>query len=315
MNNFKVSVVVLTYYHEKYLKKALDSILSQKCNFNYEIQIGDDCSKDGTIEIIKKYKELYPKMIFYHQNESNNGISSNLYDTMCRCRGEYITILAGDDYFIDDDKLKKQVEFLDNHEEYLAHAVCLESRWDNEEKYFDINPIPKFRNKEITLDMFLNSGSFSTGGLMFRNEFLSNEGREYYKLITQISKMVDDLPFCILLLKKGRVYNSDELMYAHRVFKDTKNNNNYNSRFSRFKKFKINIDLLNALDKYYDNEIDFSIRYKKSISIGFLSMLLDHNYKEFNEVMNTIPNKYRTVILKGILGSFFVGIKYVLKRI
>ena len=63
MDGIKVSVAILTYFHEYYIERSLKSALNQITDFDYEIVLSDDCSKDQTIEIIKKYRDLYPEKI------------------------------------------------------------------------------------------------------------------------------------------------------------------------------------------------------------------------------------------------------------
>ena len=108
----KVSVVVITYNQEEYVSQALDSILEQETNFKYEINIGDDCSKDRTQEILKEYAHKFPDLINLAIRETNVGVSRNIYDLFLKCKGDYIAILEGDDYWSDKDKLQRQCDFL-----------------------------------------------------------------------------------------------------------------------------------------------------------------------------------------------------------
>ncbi len=116
--NMKLSVCVVTYNHEKYLAEALDSILMQEVDFPIEIEIGEDRSTDKTLEICRAYEKEYPEIIRLHVNEKNLGYNWNFYRTMEQCRGEYVAVLDGDDLWTDPQKLKKQIDFLDNHPEY-----------------------------------------------------------------------------------------------------------------------------------------------------------------------------------------------------
>ena len=110
----KVSVIVCTYNQEHCIGRALDSILRQKVNFPYEIILADDCSSDGTPEVCKHYRDLYPDVIRLFLNSKNKGVVDNYFDCIKECRGAYIADLAGDDEWIAIDKLQKQVEILDS---------------------------------------------------------------------------------------------------------------------------------------------------------------------------------------------------------
>src|SRR5256885_224442 len=101
MYKYKLSVLVTVYNHEKYIAEALDSILNQKVNFEFEIVIADDVSTDSTKSIIEKYAKEHPhRNIRILKSEKNLGITKNLQRGLQSCQGEYIAILEGDDYWI-----------------------------------------------------------------------------------------------------------------------------------------------------------------------------------------------------------------------
>lgn len=109
----KVSVIVLTYNQESTIKRTLESILMQKCNFKFEIIIGDDASTDGTTNICQEYQNKYPDIINLIHNNHNKGVVKNYYDCILSCKGEYIADCAGDDYWITNTKLQKQYDILE----------------------------------------------------------------------------------------------------------------------------------------------------------------------------------------------------------
>ena len=115
-----VSVVVITYNHEKYIRQCLDSILMQSVDFYFEIVISDDCSTDQTVEIIKEYQKKYPNIIKPILRSLNVGATKNQYDCFLRCTGNYVAILDGDDFWTDKEKLKTQINFLENNKTYIA---------------------------------------------------------------------------------------------------------------------------------------------------------------------------------------------------
>ncbi len=117
----KVSVAMVTYNHEKFIAKALDSVLMQKTNFDYELVIGEDCSTDKTRDILIDYQKRYPNKFRLLLHEKNLGMHENGARVLDACTGEYIAMLDGDDYWTSPEKLQKQVDFLDNH---LECAIC-----------------------------------------------------------------------------------------------------------------------------------------------------------------------------------------------
>lgn len=107
-----VSVWMISYNHEAYIGQAIESIICQSTTFNIEIIIGDDNSSDNTQKVIEKYKKKYPSIIKPKFNKKNIGMMSNMLATLQRCKGEYIALCEGDDYWIDKKKLQTQVEYL-----------------------------------------------------------------------------------------------------------------------------------------------------------------------------------------------------------
>lgn len=113
-----VSVFVLTYNQEGFVGQMLEGILNQVTDYEVQIIIGDDASSDNTIGIIKAYQSKYPGKISLLENNENMGISKNFLRTLGHCQGKYIAICDGDDYWIDNNKLQRQVEFLEAHNDY-----------------------------------------------------------------------------------------------------------------------------------------------------------------------------------------------------
>ena len=120
-----ISVIVITYNHEKYLRQCLDNIIAQEVDVPYEIIIGEDCSVDRTPEICKEYRSRYPEKIRLILNETNLGIIRNYQNVLKLCRGEYIAQIAGDDFWFDKYKLQNQINALEKHPESdLCYTNC-----------------------------------------------------------------------------------------------------------------------------------------------------------------------------------------------
>jgi glycosyltransferase involved in cell wall biosynthesis len=119
-----VSILVLTYNQKFTILQALESTIQQQTNFEYEILIGDDCSTDGTTEICANFKETYTyKNITVITAAENAGVIKNFTKLTLAASGKYMTLLAGDDYWIDDHKLQKQYDFLEaNSDCGLVHT-------------------------------------------------------------------------------------------------------------------------------------------------------------------------------------------------
>ena len=122
MNKPLVSICSITYNHAPYIRQCLDGFLMQQTTFPIEIIINDDCSTDGTTEIIHEYAEKYPDLIFpifHEENQYQKGVRGMFQRFVFpKARGKYIALCEGDDYWTDPLKLQKQVDFLEANPEY-----------------------------------------------------------------------------------------------------------------------------------------------------------------------------------------------------
>jgi len=113
-----VSVYMITYNHESYIAQAIEGIMMQQTDFPIELVIGEDCSTDRTREICLEYQDKYPEIIRLLLPEKNIGIYKNSKSTFIECKGKYIAICEGDDYWTDPLKLQKQVYFLETRPDF-----------------------------------------------------------------------------------------------------------------------------------------------------------------------------------------------------
>jgi glycosyltransferase involved in cell wall biosynthesis len=122
----KLSVMLKAYNHEPFISQAIESAIAQQTSFSVEIVIGDDCSTDRTLEIIRTYQARHPSLIRVLAHERNLGMTGNTMALYARCRGEYVAWLDGDDYWLSPDKLQRQVDFLDANPD---HTLCFHDAW------------------------------------------------------------------------------------------------------------------------------------------------------------------------------------------
>lgn len=111
-----VSVHMITYNHESYIRQAIEGVMMQKTDFEFELVIGEDCSQDKTRKICFEYQKKYPdkiRILWWHENVSKYG--GNGRRNRSRCRGEFIALCEGDDYWTDPLKLQKQVDVMRQH--------------------------------------------------------------------------------------------------------------------------------------------------------------------------------------------------------
>jgi glycosyltransferase involved in cell wall biosynthesis len=121
-----VSVCMVTYNHEKLIGQALDSVLEQETDFAVEVVVGEDCSKDGTRDSLREYARRHPERVRPLFHEKNLGPHANFRTTFLSCRGRYIALLEGDDYWTDPGKLRLQVTHMEANP---GCAVSFHNSW------------------------------------------------------------------------------------------------------------------------------------------------------------------------------------------
>ena len=206
----KVSVLVMTYNHAKFISKAMDSALMQQTDFNYEIIISEDCSTDGTKEIVLEYKQRFPgriRLLLSEQNIHNNGVvTRGIY----AAKGDYISLLDGDDYWTSPYKLQKQADYLDAHYEC---SICFHNAQILNE---DINQnlrnwTPAHQKEFSTLDDLWMGNFIATCSTMFRKNMLGKIPDWYDGFFP-----ITDWPLYILLAEHGTIGYINEVMGAYR---------------------------------------------------------------------------------------------------
>lgn len=121
-----VSVLVLSFNHAQYLRQALESIVNQRFDATFEVLVGDDASRDGSVAIASELAERFPGVVRLFAQPENLGMHGNHAYLLARARGQYIAYCEGDDYWLGPDKLQAQVDYMRAHPECgLVHGNYL----------------------------------------------------------------------------------------------------------------------------------------------------------------------------------------------
>lgn len=163
-----VSVFVCTYNQEQFIAQTLDSFLMQECNFNFEIVIGEDCSKDNTLKICIEYQKRFPDKIKLLNRKKNLGLIENFFEGLSHCKGKYIATCGGDDYWTDPLKLQKQVDFLENNADYVIayHDSVL---IDENGKLIADSEVGETNQRDFTAEELKQGVFISARTICFRN--------------------------------------------------------------------------------------------------------------------------------------------------
>lgn len=218
-----LSVVVITYNHEKYIRQALQSVLEQQTDFEYEILVGEDASTDATPQIVDEFSKSHSHLKCYHRSQ-NMGASANIYNLFQRASGKYIATLEGDDCWADCHKLQKQVRFLEENSDYIActHECILV---DEQNQMLDKQYLEWISKKEI-FDVKESKGFYlagQLGTLVFRNIFLSPAFD--YGIIKEAHPMISDRTIQLVLALHGNIRRLPEKMSLYRQISNTVNQN------------------------------------------------------------------------------------------
>jgi len=212
-----VSICTITYNHENYIAQAIESALFQKTNFKYILVIAEDCSTDKTREICISYKEKYPDKIELIINEKNLGASNNFINVLNNCRGKFIAICEGDDYWTDPYKLQKQVDFLEENPEYgLIYSDVEVVNYLGEVLSREEQAIlrkTKYCDGEIFFKLIKNGNCINTLTACFRRELISDWLKDSHK---KKNSYIQDYFLWLLIVSKTKVKFVNEKAASYR---------------------------------------------------------------------------------------------------
>ena len=270
-----VSIICVTYNHEKYIEKAIQSFLAQETDFPYEICIGEDNSTDKTREICQKYADENPDKIRLFLRERKDVIyyngrptgRYNFLETLKASRGKYIALCEGDDFWNHHQKLQFQVDFLEKNPEYslAAHAVHIEQK--NGEVHNKVMP-PEFF--EANGDLLANHGNFiSTLSAVFKRDAVIN------RLDMLDGLPCADYPMWLACSEQGKLKYFPYLMGTYR----NHGNGSWTS-LNRLEELKCNAHLYERLCQEFSDEINGTLKNK---ACEFLTNLMNAHFQMNNQ--------------------------------
>ena len=205
-----VSIIMITYGHEKYIQKAIEGVFLQKTNFPIEFIIANDNSPDNTDNIIKQIIKNTPDnvQVRYTKHEVNKGMNPNFTWALKQAKGKYIAICDGDDYWIDENKLQKQVDLLEQNPNY---AICCHNVYFlNGETISPQSPYDKENTQDTyTLDDLASKNMIPTLSVVFHN--LNINFPDWY-----YSSPMGDYPLFLWTAKSGKIKYFKEKMGVYR---------------------------------------------------------------------------------------------------
>lgn len=167
-----VSILMLAYNHENFISQAIESILAQQCAFPFELVIGEDCSSDATAQICRSYQNKYPDIICLVISERNCGMHQNFSRLRHRARGKYIAMCEGDDFWCDEHKLARQVDWMQQHPECSMVGAFTEVVEQNADGVWQSAGIirPAVSKERYTIEDLIAGYSFHFSSILLRRK-------------------------------------------------------------------------------------------------------------------------------------------------
>ena len=301
-NHLVLSVCMITYNQEAFIAQAIEGILRQKCNFSFELVIGEDFSSDSTRTICEEYAKNNNIVKLLQSNE-NLGMMSNFSRTIDNCNGKYIAICEGDDYWTDPYKLQKQVDFLEANPDFgLVHT-------EFDTLYVNDNFIMTSTHKKLGIPL---SGSCSleywnafgkslatikTLTVCIRKSYLT----DYFEFANKHINdwMVGDFPLFFFISLKSKIgYISESTAVYRTVSSGSASSVKKNSEFF----FRIKQSYVRLRYFFLENQIQDKKKYKQAYNRDF-TLLLKHFIIANNktEFMNELKNNRKYISKSGII--------------
>lgn len=206
----------MTYNQANYIKQCLDSILCQKININFDVLVHDDCSNDGTYEILLDYQKQYSNIHIIHEKDRQFlklGFNKMIYENVVPCiNSKYVAYCDGDDYWCDDHKLQKQYDFMETHKDYsmcFHSAYQLKNNNEMSSKWF-------FGDEEdIDMSLLINDEPgirIATSSIFLRSDVFKDFPN------WRLNFPVEDVPMYMNALLKGKIHRLKDIMCVYRQF-------------------------------------------------------------------------------------------------
>lgn len=204
----RISVCMLSYNHEKFIVQAVESAVAQRGEFELEVVIGDDASKDATPVLLQQLQARFPDRIKLRLNAVNVGMMENVQATLSECTGDFIAMLEGDDYWTDIGKLQKQLTEMQTHPDA---SICFHPVQVHENDRF----VPDRFTKEVpavtTITDLAQGNYMHTCSVMYRAKLVKQLPESF------ANSTVGDYFLHMLYAQHGSIHKLPDVMAVYRV--------------------------------------------------------------------------------------------------
>lgn len=295
-----VSIFCLTYNHGKYIRDALDGFILQKTQFDYEVIIYDDASTDNTAEIIRSYADNYPdiiKPVLQKENQFSKGIHVFSEFFLPRVRGKYIAICEGDDYWCDENKLQRQVSFLEQNADYsgCTHQSNVLDMFRNDTRLYSV----KTNKCDLEMEEIIHYWGrlFHFSSVICRTSLFKSNNQ--WKELDKVESMIGDFPLALLMRTNGKVHYFPIVMSVYRYgVQESYSEQVYNNKVKQLNTLKDEIRLLERFDCITTNKYHEAIERRKTLQL-IRYYNIKREYKKIEEsgypMLKTVLGYKRTI--------------------
>lgn len=316
MDNIKLTISCITYNQVDILPKTLDGFLMQKTNFEYQIVVHDDCSNDGTAEVLRDYEKKYSNIIALYEKENQYSQGNPLGPIMSPYyKGEYIAICEGDDYWTDPYKLQKQVDFMDKNFDVML-CVHAAEHLNLKTMNSSIQPPNMVESRFISMDEIIEYG----GGFFPTCSFIRRSNLEI--IPNRWGKGIcGDFNNILSAGLVGKVYYMSDVMAVKTIFHKSSWSTTHSDPIL-MKKHKLNeIESINMFNKDTGYKYDLPVQKRLMMLRYQLKCELEGDYKllfkdeYFRKVFKQLS---KTKKIRSILLAYFPALYklyYIVKKI
>jgi glycosyltransferase involved in cell wall biosynthesis len=307
MNIPKVSVLLITFNQENSIRNAIEGILIQKTNFSIELVIGDDSSTDLTKSICHEYELIRPDIIKILPSGKNLGAILNFKKTLDACNGKFVAICEGDDYWIDPNKLQKQVDYLESNPDFaLIHSnkkVLIGDKFYEDQQLYE--------QHGYLIEDLLISNNISTLTVLVRADILK-ESTRYVLINANIRKWTMlDYPIWLHIALNHKIEFLNETMGVYRFSSESLSHSLDHRKALSFE--KSTIDVKEFFYKEYmrmNPNINkrFKLRFKENIFHLRKRLILDYGLIAKSEILYLV--KTNPVVYLRIICRKFISRNY-----
>lgn len=266
MSSTIVSVLMTTYGHEKYIKQAIESILIQKCDFDFELIISDDHSPDETQKVVLDIINNHPnsRNIKYIRQLKNIGYGANFLFVLELAIGKYIALCEGDDYWTDESKLQKQIDYMESNPNLIFSFHNAKRFMEKDNKFIPYVGLGVFKDKQVaqTKRLFMRGGgTYPTPSAIFKTKMIRDLPNFFY------SFEIRDTSLLLLAISKGDVGYLSDCMCVYRTSESNWSstlNNDFNYKFKNHEQ---------NLNAYHDFDSETNFKFHKHVLVS-----ISHSY-------------------------------------